>query len=85
MTRAKISEIKSRLSAFLGMVRRGQTVTILDRKEPIARIVPFVESPTVVIREPADGAAGRLRRRSKVKTKRPVDVVELLNQERGPR
>jgi len=81
--KAKISELKARLSAFLDAVRRGETVTVLDRKTPIARIVPFDD--------PADGfrvhaaseppeAIGEV---EGVEPKGPVDVLELLAESRG--
>lgn len=37
---ATISETKNQLSALLDFVREGETILILDRKKPIARIVP---------------------------------------------
>ena len=38
MEKASISEIKSRLSAYLKKVRAGQTILILDRDQPVARL-----------------------------------------------
>jgi len=38
MQRATVSEIKNRLSAYLKKVRSGETVLILDRDEPVARL-----------------------------------------------
>lgn len=38
MEKATISELKNRLSAYLQRVRAGETVLILDRDQPIARI-----------------------------------------------
>ena len=38
MQKATISELKNRLSAYLQKVRAGETVLILDRDQPIARI-----------------------------------------------
>jgi prevent-host-death family protein len=35
-----IAELKARLSEHLRMVRKGRTVTVLDRGTPVARIVP---------------------------------------------
>ncbi len=43
MKRAKVSELKARLSAFLGDVRRGETVIVCDRNTLIARLVPIEE------------------------------------------
>ena len=40
MIRATISEVKNGLSAYLPRVRSGESVLILDRGTPIARIVP---------------------------------------------
>ena len=37
---AKISELKNRLSYYLGRVRRGESVLVLDRDRVIARIEP---------------------------------------------
>jgi antitoxin (DNA-binding transcriptional repressor) of toxin-antitoxin stability system len=41
MKEAKISEVKDQLSRFLALVRRGETVRILDRDTPVAMIVPL--------------------------------------------
>ena len=38
MEKATISEIKSRLSAYLKKVKAGQSILILDRDQPIARL-----------------------------------------------
>jgi prevent-host-death family protein len=40
MKKATISETKNRLSAYLELVKRGETVLILERDRPIARLVP---------------------------------------------
>ena len=40
MQRATVSELKSRLSAYLKKVRAGETVLILDRNQPVAKIEP---------------------------------------------
>ena len=40
-----ISFAKNHLSALLDRVRRGETVVILDRNRPVARLAPF-ERPT---------------------------------------
>jgi antitoxin (DNA-binding transcriptional repressor) of toxin-antitoxin stability system len=38
MERATISEIKSRLSAYLKKVKAGHSILILDRNQPVARL-----------------------------------------------
>lgn len=40
MKRAKISQLRDRLSEFLDHVRAGGRVLVLDRDRPIAEIVP---------------------------------------------
>jgi prevent-host-death family protein len=40
MIRASITEAKNQLSKYLDAVRRGESVLILDRNKPIARIEP---------------------------------------------
>jgi antitoxin (DNA-binding transcriptional repressor) of toxin-antitoxin stability system len=41
MKKAKIAELKNNLSRYLDHVRGGGTVLVLDRDQPIARIVPL--------------------------------------------
>jgi antitoxin (DNA-binding transcriptional repressor) of toxin-antitoxin stability system len=40
MKRASVSQVKSRLSAYLKDVQRGETVLIFDRDRPVARLEP---------------------------------------------
>jgi len=40
MQQVTISEVKSRLSAYLKKVRAGETILILDRDRPVARLEP---------------------------------------------
>lgn len=44
MKEAQISEIKNQLSRYLALVRKGEVVRILDRKRPIAQIVPIAHA-----------------------------------------
>ena len=44
MIRTTISEVKNSLSAYLRRVKRGETVLIMDRKIPVARLVPVAGS-----------------------------------------
>ncbi len=47
MKTASITETKNRLSALLDEVRRGETILILDRNHPIARIEPIIDTPAI--------------------------------------
>ena len=40
MTRASVSELKAKLSAYLARVKRGGEVSVTDRGRAVARIVP---------------------------------------------
>ena len=40
MKKATISQTKNSLSAYLELVKRGETILILERDRPIARLVP---------------------------------------------
>jgi antitoxin (DNA-binding transcriptional repressor) of toxin-antitoxin stability system len=91
---AKISELKDRLSHYLGRVRRGESILVLDRDRVIARIepagtqssVPSAESDWLdalelrgTIRRAAQPLSrGWLGRRPKVK----ADVVAALLEDR---
>jgi prevent-host-death family protein len=78
----RIAELKAKLSEHLRAVRRGHTITVLDRDQPIARIVPYRSSGAVRIRKPAPGAP----RLQDIPLPPPLDldfdIVELLLEER---
>ncbi len=46
MVRATISEVKNSLSAYLRRVRAGETVLIMDRKTPVASLIPASSDQT---------------------------------------
>jgi prevent-host-death family protein len=83
MRRARVAELKARLSEYLRAVRRGESVTVLDRDTPIARIVPYGRPGTMLqVRRPPPGSKGLqavpLPPPLRVKT----DIVALLLEER---
>ncbi len=81
--RVKISELKNHLSAYLRHVRRGNSVEVLDRDTVVARIVPAEEvAPGLVVRR----ARGKMRDFvPPPPLDPPVDVVELLREDRDAR
>jgi prevent-host-death family protein len=85
MTRAKVSELKARLSAYLAEVRSGGTVVVYDRSTPIARLEPYEEdaAPLAVI-EALDPPAA-LRKIKGVRPKKPVDSDRLMRELRADR
>jgi prevent-host-death family protein len=80
MKHARIAELKARLSEYLRAVRRGETVTVLDRDTPVARIVP-IRQPGLRVRKPASGAP-RPNRVLPPPSDLKLDVLELLLEER---
>jgi prevent-host-death family protein len=50
MTTVRIAELKARLSEHLRSVRKGRTLTVLDRDTPVARIIPYAAEPIEVRR-----------------------------------
>ncbi len=84
MTRAKISELKARLSSYLAEVRKGGTVVVLDRKTPIARLIPYEETKEVQIVEPTRPSR-ELRGVKPIGLRTPVDPLQLLKESREQR
>lgn len=85
MTRAKVSELKARLSAYLADVRAGGEVLVCDRSTPIARLVP-IDVGTDDIRVIAESAPpASLKKIAGVRPRGPVDVDALLRQLRQDR
>ena len=47
-----VAEFKARLSEYLRAVKKGNSLTIADRSQPVARVVPYTEtSGRLVVRE----------------------------------
>jgi len=47
-----VAELKARLSEYLRAVRKGHDLTIMDRDQPIARVIPYAASGSLIVREP---------------------------------
>jgi prevent-host-death family protein len=82
MRQARIAELKSHLSEYLHAVRQGETITVLDRKTPVARIIPVRAAGSLRIRKPAPGTPPL----NRVPLGKPLelgfDIVDLLLEER---
>jgi prevent-host-death family protein len=55
MKTAAVTELKNRLSHYLRLVTRGETITVLDRGKPIAQITPVAASEDDVRHLAAEG------------------------------
>ena len=79
MKKASITETKNHLSALLDRVRRGETVLILDRGEPVARLEPVRPED-----EDPEGRLARLERQGIIKRARKT-LPESFYATRPPR
>lgn len=82
MSRVGVAELKARLSEYLRAVRKGHDLTIMDRDQPIARVVPYAASGSLVVREPTSsyGTLGEVPLPPRARLS--VDAVELLLEDR---
>jgi prevent-host-death family protein len=53
MKQVKIANLKAHLSEHLRSVRRGESITVLDRDTPVARLVPVGSSENGLVIRPA--------------------------------
>jgi antitoxin (DNA-binding transcriptional repressor) of toxin-antitoxin stability system len=83
MSEVRIADLKSRLSEHLRKVRRGRSLTILDRDTPIARIVPWQAGDgSLKIRAPLPSAPKLQRVPLPPPIPTGTDIVTLLLEER---
>jgi prevent-host-death family protein len=85
MKRAKVSELKARLSAYLAEVRAGEEVLVCDRSTPIARLTPVDQDTDDLTIIPESAPAASVRDMVGVRPKGPVDVDALLAELRRDR
>ena len=81
MSTAQIADLKSHLSRYLRSVRGGETITVLDRNTPIARIVPYDAEPLELRRATRSPRDLRL----PPVPKRPTDSLAVLLEDRAHR
>jgi antitoxin (DNA-binding transcriptional repressor) of toxin-antitoxin stability system len=82
MTRVGIAELKDRLSEHLRAVENGAEVIVLDRKRPIARIVPMVAATGRARIVPPTRDFMEIRDRRRTRGRWPIASTELLLEER---
>lgn len=82
MKQVRIADLKARLSEYLRAVRRGETITVLDRETPVAQIIPMRDRLKLHVRKPAPGAPPPNRVKLPKPAKLNVDIVQLLLDER---
>ena len=77
------ADLKAHLSEHLQAVRRGETIVVLDRRKPIARIVPVGAAGLELVIRPALGALQDVPLLGPSRS--AVDVLEQLRAERAER
>jgi prevent-host-death family protein len=82
MKQVRIAELKAKLSEYLRAVRRGETITVLDRETPVAQVVPVRAPSALRVRKPAPGSPPLNRIPLPKPAKLSIDVVSLLLEER---
>ena len=80
MEKATISQLKNQLSAYLRKVKAGESVLILERDQPVARIEPIVAHEVDEERLVRLERAGLVRR-----AKRPLSLERLRKQAPEPK
>jgi len=91
MKTAAVTDLKNRLSHYLRLVARGETVTVLDRGKPVAQLTPPGETSHELQRLAQAGMARLpLRRAARDLWTRPLpqstdSVSEALQRDRDDR
>jgi prevent-host-death family protein len=82
MKNVRIGELKAKLSELLRAVRAGESITVLDRNIAVAQIVPVQHRSALRIRKPALGTPAPNMIPLPKLSKRTIDVLELLLEDR---
>ena len=86
MKKVLISDLKAHLSEHLRAVQSGGAFIVMDRKTPIAKIVPYDARPEqIVIRRPKPGASLLRDVPLPSPIKLDVDIMDVLEEERADR
>lgn len=84
MKKANIAELKNRLSYYLDRVKRGETVLVMDRSTPVARIVPL-PPPAQMESDEFEAWLRRLEEQGIIRIGTGKGVPELLERPPGER
>ena len=82
-----IAELKAKLSANLQRVQHGEEIIVMDRRRPVARIIPFREEkkkPKLVIHK-ATRPLSDIDKIPFVRPKADFDILEVLREVRKDR
>jgi antitoxin (DNA-binding transcriptional repressor) of toxin-antitoxin stability system len=86
MKSVNIAKFKAELGKYLGYIRRGEEVIVLDRSQPLARVLPFKQADLkLVIEEPIDKNNNLSSFHFKPIPNKKIDSLKFLTEERGER
>ena len=85
MISVNIAVLKAKLSFYLGQVKQGNEILVMDRDTPVARMLPSIERARGVVLVKAKRSPAGLRAMKFRPAKRRTDSVELLRDERERR
>jgi prevent-host-death family protein len=82
MSNVGIADLKAHLSEHLRKVRRGHTLTVLDRETPVAQIVPYESDAPLEIRRATRKASSL---RLPARPSKPTRSLSALLKDRASR
>ena len=85
MKQVQISSLKGQLSKHLRAAEAGETIEVMDRARPIARVVPIAAAAAELETIPAECTFASVRRVRLPRIVLPVSSLELLRDERRVR
>ncbi len=85
MTRVSISELKSHLSEHLRSAEAGETIHVMDRARPIAKVVPMDHESEGLDVVPAACSFASVRKVRVTPIKASMSSLDALRIERGSR
>jgi len=83
MKLVNIAKFKAKLGTYLDFVRKGEEVVVLDRKSPLAVLIPFRENKKyeLVIEEALDNPLNLFKLKSQPSSN-PYGSLKFLKEER---
>lgn len=85
MISVNIATLKAKLSFYLGQVKRGQEVLVLDRKSPVARMIPSGAGQDDLLLTEASRSPATLGAIRSPRLRRRTDSTRILREDRDRR
>ena len=85
MKKVNISKIKAELSKYLRFVKAGEDVLIMDRDQPVAKIVGIKPESVLHIQEPSRDLKSVLMQADKRPFTEKMDILDVLLLDREDR